>query len=271
MTTSAPIHTGELELWVERRGEGPDVLLIAGLGDPAEAWQPQLDGLADRYRVTAFDNRGVGRTPLSDGALSVATMADDAAALLRTLEAPAAHVAGFSMGGTIAQELALRHPKLVRSLVLVGSFARPDALLRAQLQFWRWLAEAAPTERAFFEAFFTWVYTPRAHADGTVEQLVTEALAFPYQQSVAAFQAQVDACLAHDTADRLAQISAPTLVLAGELDTIVPPRFGRLVAAEILDARFEVMPGEAHQPFQEVPDEFNARVDAFWRDVDASA
>ena len=269
MTTSGPIHTGELELWVQRRGEGPDVLLIAGLGDPAEAWQPQLDGLADGYRVSAFDNRGVGRTPLPTGPLSVAAMADDAAALLRALDVPSAHVAGFSMGSAIAQELALRHPELVRSLVLVGTFARPDALFRAQLEFWRWLAGAAPSGRAFFEAFFTWVYTPRAHADGTVAQIVEEALAFPHQQSLEAFQAQVDALLAHDTADRLSQIAAPTLILAGELDTIAPPRVGHSVAAAISNARFEVMPGEAHQPFQEVPDQFNARVDAFWHDVDA--
>ena len=269
MTTSAPIRTGELELWVERAGDGPDVLLIAGLSDPAEAWQPQLDGLADRYRLTAYDNRGAGRTPLPEGPLSVATMADDAAALLRALEVPSAHVAGFSMGSAIAQELALRHPELVRSLVLMSTYARPDALFRAQLDFWRWLADAAPTPRAFLEAFFTWVYTPRAHADGSVGQIVEEALAFPHQQAVEAFQAQVDACLAHDTADRLSQIAVPTLVLAGELDTIMPPRFSRYVASAIPNARFELMPGEAHQPFQEIPDRFNARVDAFWQEVDA--
>ncbi len=269
MTASAPIHTGELELWVEQRGQGPDVLLIGGLGDTAESWQFQLDGLADRYRVTAFDNRGVGRTPLSEGRLSAATMADDAASLLRALEIPSAHVAGFSMGSAIAQELALRHPELVRSLVLVSTYARPDALFRSQLDFWRWLPEVAPSEREFFEAFFTWVYTPRAHADGTVGQIVEEALAFPHQQSVEAFQAQVDVCLTHDSADRLSGIAAPTLVLSSELDTILPPRFGQAVAAGIPDARFELVPGQAHQPFQEIPDEFNARVDAFWRDVEA--
>jgi pimeloyl-ACP methyl ester carboxylesterase len=263
------VKAGDVELWVERHGQGPDVLLIAGLGDAAEAWQPQLDGLADRYRLTAFDNRGAARTPPTDGPLSAATMADDAAALLRALEVPSAHVAGFSMGSAIAQELALRQPALVRSLVLVSTYARPDALSRSQFTFWRWLPEAAPSERAFFEAFFTWVYTPRAHSDGSVEQIVEEALAFPHQQSVEAFQAQVDACLGHDTADRLAQIAAPTLVLAGELDVIFPPRFGRFVAEGIPNARFNVMPGEAHQPFQEVPDEFNARVDAFWREVEA--
>ena len=127
----------------------------------------------------------------------------------------------------------------------------------------------APSERAFFEAFFTWVYTPRAHADGWVREIVEEALAFPHQQAVEAFQAQVDVCLAHDTAGRLGQIAAPTLVLAGELDTILPPRFGRFVAEAIPGAQFEVMAGQAHQPFQEVPDEFNARVDAFWRQVEA--
>jgi pimeloyl-ACP methyl ester carboxylesterase len=110
------VQAGDVELWVERHGQGPDVLLIAGLGDPAEAWQPQLEGLADRYLITAFDNRGAARTPLPEGPLSSATMADDAAALLRALEVQSAHVAGFSMGSAVAQELALQHPELVRSL-----------------------------------------------------------------------------------------------------------------------------------------------------------
>ena len=105
------INVNGIELWFERGGQGPEVLLIAGLGDPAEAWQPELDGLADRYSVTAFDNRGVGRTPLPDGPLAATDIADDAAALLRALEVPSAHVAGFSMGSAIAQELALRHPR----------------------------------------------------------------------------------------------------------------------------------------------------------------
>jgi pimeloyl-ACP methyl ester carboxylesterase len=263
------VRTGVVDVWTEQVGEGPDVLLIGGLGDTVESWQLQLDGLADRYRLIAFDNRGAGRTTMAEGRLSAEAMADDAAALIRALELPTAHVAGFSMGSAIAQQLALRHPELVRSLVLQSTYARPDALFRSQLNLWRWLPEVAPNERAFFEAFFTWIYTPRAHADGTVEQIIEDALAFPHQQSVAAFQAQVDVCLEHDTAERLSAIAAPTLVMAGELDTILPPRFGRAVAELIPGARFEVLPGEAHQPFQEIPDEWNARVDAFWREVEA--
>jgi pimeloyl-ACP methyl ester carboxylesterase len=261
----ATIHTDDLELWVEHQGQGPDVLLIAGLGDPVEAWQFQLDGLADSYHLIAFDNRGMGRSPLPDGPLSVTTMADDAAAALRALDVPTAHVAGFSGGSLIAQELALRHPELVRSLVLVSTWARPDIYLRSLFQSWRWMAELAPSERAFLEAFYVWVYTPRAHEDGTVDKIIDEVLAFPHPPTTEAIQRTIDALLAHETADRLAAVRVPTLVLAGGLDLIAPPRYGRQVAERIAGARFEVLPEEAHQPFQEVPEQFNARVDAFWR------
>jgi pimeloyl-ACP methyl ester carboxylesterase len=263
------VRAGDLDTWTEQVGEGPDVLLIGGLGDTVESWQFQLDGLADRYRLTAFDNRGAGRTAMPEGPVSAAVMADDAAAVLRALDVPSAHVAGFSMGSAIAQELAIRHPELIRSLVLNSTYARPDALFRSQLDFWRWLPEGAPSERAFFEAFFTWVYTPRAHADGSVAEIIEEALNFSHGQSAKAFQAQVDVCRGHDTADRLSRIGVPTLVLAGEFDVILPPRFGHAVADAIPGARFEILAGEAHQPFQEVPDEWNARVDAFWREVEA--
>jgi pimeloyl-ACP methyl ester carboxylesterase len=101
-----------------------------------------------------------------------------------------------------------------------------------------------------------------------VAQIVEEALAFPHKQSVEAFQAQVEVCLAHDTEYHLPEIAAPTLVLSGELDIILPPRFGRSVAAGIPNARLDVMAGEAHQPFQEVPEEFDVRVEAFWREVE---
>jgi 3-oxoadipate enol-lactonase len=117
------VRAGDLDIWTEQVGRGPDVLLIGGLGDTVESWQFQLDGLADRYRLTAFDNRGAGRTAMPPGPVSVEAMADDAAQVLRALEVPAAHVAGFSAGSIFAQELALRHPELVRSLVLQRTWA----------------------------------------------------------------------------------------------------------------------------------------------------
>ncbi len=271
-STAGAVNVGEVDLWVERRGEGPDVLLIAGLGDPVEAWQFQLEGLSDRYRVTAFDNRGMGRSPLPEGSYSVRTLAEDAAGVLRALDISAAHVAGFSGGSIIAQELVLNHPELVRSLVLVSTWARFDRALYPLLDFVRWLAKEAPSERSFLEWFYLWIYTRRSHDDGTVARIIDEVEAFPHKPSAAAVQRMIDAYVAHEgTADRLEDIGVPTLVMAGGQDIMTPPQLGRVVAQGIPGARFEVLETEAHQPFQEVPERFNALVSAFWREVDGRA
>jgi len=260
-----------LEIYVEQVGHGPDVLLIGGLGDTVESWQFQLDGLADRYRLTAFDNRGAGRTAMPATPVTVEAMADDAAGVLRALDITSAHVAGFSGGSIIAQELALRHPELVRSLVLQSTWPAPDRYLRAWGEFVRWLVDAAPSERAFLEGFFLDIYTPRAHNDGTVDHIIDAVLSFPHKQAAEDVERFLDALLDHDTTDRLPQIAAPTLVLAGGLDTTSRPELCRAVAQLIPGARFEVMEEESHQPFQEVPDDWNARVDGFWREAEAAA
>jgi pimeloyl-ACP methyl ester carboxylesterase len=262
------VRAGDLDIWTEQVGQGPDVLLIGGAGDTVESWQFQLDGLADRYRLTAFDNRGAGRTAMPEGPASVEMMADDAAQVLRALEVPSAHVAGFSGGSIIAQELALRHPELVRSLVLQSTWPVPDAYPRAWILFVRWLVEVAPSERAFLEGFFLDIYTARAHNDGTVAQFIEEVLAFPHKQRTEDLQRYLDAFVHHDTSDRLGQIAVPTLVLAGGRDSTARPELCRAVAELIPGARFEVMEEEAHQPFQEIPEQWNARVDAFWRQLE---
>jgi pimeloyl-ACP methyl ester carboxylesterase len=263
------VEANGLEIYVDQVGQGPDVLLIGGLGDTVESWQPQLEGLADRYRLTAFDNRGAGRTAMPAGPVSVATMADDAAGVLRALDVRSAHIAGFSGGSLIAQELALRHSDLVRSLVLQSTWPAMDPYLRSWCLFVRWLVEVAPSERAFLEGFFLDIYTARSHNDGTVEQMIDEVLAFPHKQQTEDVQRSLDAFISHDASDRLPQVAAPTLVLAGGRDSTSRPELCRLVAELIPGARFEVLEEEAHQPFQEIPDEWNALVDAFWREVEA--
>jgi pimeloyl-ACP methyl ester carboxylesterase len=190
-------------------GQGPDVLLIGGLGDTVESWQFQLDGLADRYRLAAFDNRGAGRTAMPEGPVSVQTMADDAPGVLRALDVRSAHVAGFSGGSIIAQELALRHPELVRSLVLQSTWPVMDPYLRSWALFVRWLVEVAPSERAFVKGFFLDIYTARGHNDGTVDQIIEEVLAFPHKQTTDDVQRFLDPLIRHDTTDRLPRIAAP--------------------------------------------------------------
>ncbi|MFI7583893.1 alpha/beta fold hydrolase [Kocuria sp. M1N1S27] len=263
------VHAGALDIWTEQVGDGPDVLLIGGLGDTVESWQFQLEGLADRYRLTAFDNRGAGRTTLPDDALTVEAMADDAAEVLLALGIGSAHVAGFSGGSIIAQELALRHPEVVRSLVLQSTWSAMDPYLRAWGEFVRWLVGAAPGEREFLEWFFLFIYTPRAHNDGTVAGIVDEALAFPHKQPPENVQRHLDAFIGHDTTGRLPRVTAPTYVLAGGLDTTARPELGRAVADLIPGARFQVLEEESHQPFQEVPEQWNGLVDSFWQGVES--
>jgi pimeloyl-ACP methyl ester carboxylesterase len=158
----------------------------------------------------------------------------------------------------------------VRSLVLVSTWGRTDTYFRTMADSWTWLAETAPSKRALLEAFFLWIYTARAYEDGTVAQIIDEALAFPHPQSPEGFRRQLDAGRPHDTLDRLHQISVPTLVVTGENDLCTPPRLGRAVAERIRGAEFVVLLGEAHQPFQERPDEFNALVASFWAKVDGA-
>ena len=137
---------------------------------------------------------GRGRGPHARGPVSVERMADDAAGVLRALGilGPRRRLFG---GSIIAQELALRHPELVRSLVLMSTWRGRTPTSRSAARVLSAGCRTRPGERAFLEAFFLWVYTPRAHADGTVEQIIEEALAFPHQQSTEAFQAQLDAFL----------------------------------------------------------------------------
>jgi pimeloyl-ACP methyl ester carboxylesterase len=158
----------------------------------------------------------------------------------------------------------------VRSLVLQSTWPVMDAYLRAWARFVHRLLETAPSERAFLEDFFLSIYTARAHNDGTVDQFIKEVLAFPHKQSTKDVQAFLDAFVDHDTTDRLGEIAAPTLVLAGGRDMTSRPELCRAVAELIPGARFEVLENEAHQPFQEVPDEWNDRVHAFWHEVDAA-
>jgi pimeloyl-ACP methyl ester carboxylesterase len=264
-TQPALLTINEAPLWVERRGEGPEVLLIAGLSDTVEVWEPQLAGLSARYRLTAFDTRGAGRSAMIPEGFTVADMADDAAEILRELGVQSAHIVGFSGGSLTAQELALRHPDLVRSLVLVSTWARPEAYTRRVAEGLRWMMATAPSERAALEAFFVWIYTRRAHQDGLVDQIVEDALAFPFGQTLEGFHRQLDSWMAYDSLERVSAIRVPTLVVAGGQDIITPASLGRAVAQQIPDAEFALLPDEAHQPFQERPEEFNAMVEAFWQ------
>ena len=264
-TSRHTVRNGDAELYVEQTGSGPDLLLLAGLGDTVEVWSHQVAGLADRYRVTTLDNRGVGRSPLPAGGITIELMAADAAAVIDDLGVGPVNVGGFSGGGMIAQELTLSYPDRVRSLVLNGTYATFDLRMRRQTASWMTIAQHAESPRAFYEQFLAYIYTRQAHEDGRVEAWIQEFLDFEHPVSDEVIGLQLEAWAAADTTDRLQQIAVPTLVIAGEQDMACPLSHSRDIAAAIPGARLEILPDQGHQPFQEVPERWNALVDEFLR------
>jgi pimeloyl-ACP methyl ester carboxylesterase len=261
------VNANGVDLWAEQEGAGDDVVFISGLADEGACWVDQVAGLNDRYRVTTFDNRGVGRSATPDGEFAIAAFSADTAALMDALEIERAHVVGSSMGGAIAQELALAHPERVRSLVLNGTWCRGDRFLHEIFRNWMWSAEKADSIRDFLVTVNLWCFSPRIWNEGVMDEWVAAAEASPYAQSVDAFCRSTLALIAHDTADRVCGISAPTLITVGDLDLVLPPRFSQELAERIPNARLVVIPEVGHQPFQEVPADYNVLLADFWQSI----
>jgi pimeloyl-ACP methyl ester carboxylesterase len=256
-----------VDLSVEQSGEGDDVVFISGLADEGACWVDQVAGLNRGYRITTFDNRGVGRSSTPDGPFQIVDFAADTVALMDALGIERAHVVGSSMGGAIAQELALAHPDRVRSLVLNGTWCRGDRFLHEIFRNWMWSAEKADSIRDFLVTVNLWCFSPRIWNEGTMDGWIDAAEASPYAQSVDAFCRSAQALIEHDSADRIAAIGAPTLVTVGELDLVLPPRFSEALVQRIPNARLVVVADAGHQPFQELPAEYNRLLDEFWKSV----
>jgi pimeloyl-ACP methyl ester carboxylesterase len=257
-----------VDIWVEQEGQGDDVLFISGLADEGGCWVDQVAGLKDSYRITTFDNRGVGRSSTPEGRFRIADFMADTAALMDELGLERAHVVGSSMGGAIAQELAVAHPDRVRSLVLNGTWCRGDRFLHEVFRNWMWSAEKADSIRDFLVTVNLWCFSPRIWNDGTMDGWIDAAEASPNAQSVDAFCRSAEALIEHDSADRIGAINAPTLVTVGELDLCLPERYSQEIVERIPKARLAVVPAVGHQPFQEVPEDYNRLLREFWESVE---
>jgi 3-oxoadipate enol-lactonase len=249
------VRVDGLELVYEELGEGAPVLFISGTSVDRTIWGGQVAHFMRQYRCISVDNRDVGESTMMTTGYTPRDMAADVAGLMAALALPRAHVVGHSLGGAIAQELALAAPDRVRSLTLVGTWARNDESTRALFRTWKRLRAALP-DREFLEAMLlTGVGHQFLNTVG-VETLVGMFLV-PHPQPPDAFCRQVDADLAHDTADRLAAIEASTLVVAGEDDTIFPRHHPRALADGIRGAELVMMPHAGHSPLIENADAFN--------------
>jgi pimeloyl-ACP methyl ester carboxylesterase len=243
--------------WVEE-GTGEPLVLVMGFGGDHLAWAFQMQAFSERHRVLAFDNRGAGQSAQPDHPYTIRMMADDTVALMDAVGIGRAHVLGVSMGGMIAQEIALAHPDRVATLQLHCTLARPDAYVRALIDAWREVRTTLP-QAAALRTIFPWLFAPSTYNERPefVEALLGNALANPYPQTTTGFIRQGDAIKNHDTLERLHGVRCPTLVSVAEHDILVPPRFSRALAQRIPDGRLQIIDGAGHVYFWERPEAFN--------------
>lgn len=250
-----------INLYYEERGTGDPLLLIMGITAPGSVWEKHVAHWESHFRCIMPDNRGVGQSDKPAGPYTSAQMADDCAGLLDALDISSARVAGVSMGGIIAQQLALRHPDKVQSMVLMCPWARCDRQGKAIFQHMMHAKRLRPEEFANFVQLL--IYHPSSWDDDTMYQELMDAqqaaAVDPFPQPLHGLEGQAHACIDHHVLADLPNIQQPCLVIGGEDDRFVPAERVREVAEAIPQAELYLYPQAAHVFHWEKIDDFNPR------------
>ena len=246
-------------------GQGEPLVLIQGLGGARSGWIFQTRAFSKYYRVITLDNRGVGKSDKTSQHYTVRTMADDTRALLDYLGVDKAHVLGVSLGGMIAQEMAINYPDRVRKLILASTFAEIGH------------ANGSAVENMGHGSAFTEADIKDLRSVD-MRRIMSEVIRLSFNRrlfkmflvpltkiylrfrEVQAISGQVEAAMAHSTLDRLHQIKAPTLVIAGTGDRLIPFRSSEVLAERIPGARLVRVEGGSHAFFMEMRGRFNKEV-----------
>jgi pimeloyl-ACP methyl ester carboxylesterase len=255
-----------IQMHYTERGHGEPLILIMGLSADGPVWELHAAEFEKHFRCILFDNRGVGQTDAPPGPYTSAQMADDTAALMDALRIPKAHVAGISMGGVIAQQLALRHPQKVQSQILVATWAKMDAYTTDVYKNLVMARKHLPFSE-FLQLLHLWIFTPKHYNQNVTELKAGRESApnYEYLQTQQGFEGQAVACYTHDVVDQLGKIQCPTLVTAGTQDIFVPYAFSRLLFEKIRGAEFLEFAGWGHTHHWEDLEKFNKACVAFMK------
>jgi pimeloyl-ACP methyl ester carboxylesterase len=246
------VESNGARIYWEERGSGEPLLMIMGLGYSLEMWGRVVPALAEHYRVIVFDNRGVGRSDVPEGPYSIAGMAADAEAVMRAAGLERAHVLGVSMGGMIAQEFALQYPDRVHSLVLgCTAFGGPRAVSAKPAVISILYARATMSDEEAIHAMVPYIYDAHTPRERIEEDLMMRRRTLPKPEG---YMAQLKAIMSWSSDERLPQIKAPTLVVHGETDELVPAENGRLIAERISGAELVILPEASHLYFTDQPE-----------------
>jgi 3-oxoadipate enol-lactonase len=245
------------------------VLWLQGLNAPAAAWAVQLAHFSRTHRCIAPDARGVGKSDAPPGPYSTAQMADDALRIFDACEVDRAHLVGLSLGGAVAQELALAQPSRVRSLALLATFPRQSPRSRALMECWRTVYPLVVQSPALRDAWekqaYAWLFTDAYWRNEAAVRAALRFAATQPLQPLQGFVGQLDAALEHDTTARLGDLRVPTLIVHGALDQLAPPAGAEEMARLIPGAELLVLPEVGHAVNLEGQRAVNAALRAFWR------
>ena len=216
----------DLDIYYEVHGEGEPLILIMGLGANGAVWEKHLDCYKEHFKCVIIDNRGVGLSSKPTGSYTTDEMASDVKSVMDELSIAKARVAGISMGGAIAQSLALNYPEMVQSLVLISTWAKCDLYAKKVFEHFKW-NRVHTTPGEFMTTLHLWIFATKFFAENEAALAEGSQMADdnPAPQPQYAFDAQCDACLNHDKADQIGKITVPCLVTIGDKDIFTPPAF----------------------------------------------
>jgi pimeloyl-ACP methyl ester carboxylesterase len=247
---------GEIELSYERAGAGPPLLMIMGMSGTFDHWNAAfLADLRRDFETIVYDHRNIGASSRPGGPVTIAQLAQDAAGLLAALELESAHVLGISMGGMVAQELALSHPERIHALTLGCTYCGGEGSALTSEEVMRKLAEgmmSGDRERALRTGWEVNV-SPEFAADEEAYARFKE-IGMRRAVPVEVIMEQMRAITEHDTSARLPEITLPTLVIHGTLDEMLPAQNGRMIAGLIPGSQLEIFDGVGHLFFWEAPE-----------------
>jgi len=247
-----------VNLYYQVEGEGEPVLFIMGTGLTHALWSRQIDAFKHKYQCISYDNRGTGETDRTKDGHTVANYAEDAAGLLDHLKVSSAHVAGWSLGSCIGQEMAIHHPDKVRSLILIATWCRPYPFLRRRFEVQTEIAKLG-NQRLLGE--YSVLHLFRAdhldEHDDEVLQFQRRSLEGPGRSPMETMIAHYRMDIEHDTAERLSQIKVPTLVLGGEDDALIRAPYQEEVHRRIAGSEINLIPKADHMALALIPDQVN--------------
>ena len=247
-------------IYYEEHGSGEPLLCVMGLAADTLSWTLQLPAFAERHRTVVFDNRDVGQSSEFEGSYEIADMAEDALAVADALELERFHMLGVSMGGAIAQEVALAVPERVRTLTLAVTFAGGGSYARALAEHWGSRAMKLSWEERIDELLLLTLSEGFYEMDGAIDFVRRMVLQNPNPQPPEAFGRQLQASSRHEARDRLGRLSMPVHVIGAEHDILIPVWKSVEVAELIPNARLSVMERAPHGLQLERAQEFNELV-----------